>query len=83
MSVVLSPYSVSSITVSEVKGKKFHTRQTKKQKIEVNSQEAVSRKPKQKWQLKQSMIHAIMQATIEAIKATILAVREANNPVNE
>ena len=32
--------------------------------------------------LKQGMTQAILQATIEATKADIMAVRKANNPVN-
>ena len=65
--------------VSEVKGIKSHIMQTKIQRIQADSHKTVSRKSIAKMTAEQSMAQAIMQAAIEAAKAAIMAVREADN----
>ena len=68
--------------VSEVKDKKAHTRKNKKQKIKADSHKVVPRNTKQKLTAEQSMTQAIMQTVIEATKATIMVIREADNLIN-
>ena len=64
----------------KLKGTKSQTRQTKLHKTDLHK--AISRKGRQKMATEQSMTWAIRQATTEAAKVAIMAVKVEDNSVN-